>query len=491
MKHAGKDTEASEKWLLSQQKTPTDLTWYLQQDSNTASECHIGYQSNDYIINIGANKKIDRNAGACLTRAQSNFWLKIDPNCYEEEFSIECDQSFIANLIYKNRDSPTIYVLEGTDSEPAFGSIKLSVKSKCFGENSCNYESTIWSALALLETGHNIEEFIPYIVAMSDTNKQYSPEAFIYMLTNYEDYATQLIANQKLGNYWEAPSSAYNRYYDTSIALIALGSSSSEQITKSKDWLLFSQGTNGCWQNSVRETAAVLWALAGRTGKTSGGGTTYCSEAGYFCIPFSDCPSSEDVGNNYFCPSLLTTCCMTENLKSCSEYDGQECSSEELCIGNSKKATDTTECCIGECKPRPQETECEENFYTCMDKCSEYQEPMTTYSCNSPQVCCRTKTKPEKSAWWLWVLIILIIAVLFGIGYFFRDKLKNLFFKLKSKFRKGKGGKGTSPQGPGGPPKPGFPPVRRPRPPLPPMQQRQHKDNAMSETFKKLKEMSG
>ncbi|MFH0711750.1 MAG: hypothetical protein V1889_01195 [archaeon] len=494
LKHAGEDTEAAEAWLLKQEKTPTDLIWYLQQDSNVATECHIGYESNDYIINVGANKKIDRNAGTCLTRAQSNFWLQVAPDCYEKEFTIECDQAFIATLIYKNKNSPTIYVLEGTDSEPAFGSIKLDVKSKCFGKNSCDYEATVWATLALLETGHNIEDFIPYIVAMSDTNKQYLPEAFIYMLTNYEDYATQLVADQKLGNYWEAPASAYNRYYDTAIALVALGSSSSEQITKAKDWLLFSQGTNGCWQNSVKETATVLWALTGRSGKTSGGGstTTYCSEAKYFCIPRLDCPANEDVGKNYFCPSQSTTCCMNENLKSCSGYNGKECSTSEICVGNSRKATDTTSCCTGECKPRPQETECEKNFYTCMNQCSEFQEPVTTYSCNLPQVCCRTKTTPGGSSWWIWILVILIIIILAAIAYIFRDKLKLLWFKIKTKFKKDKGPKDSfSRGGPGMPPRPGFPPIRRPYPPVAPVRRpQQSQDTTMSETFKKLKEMS-
>ncbi len=494
MQHAGEDTQSAESWLLNQEKTPTNLIWYLQQDSNVATECHIGYESSDYIINIGANKKIDKNAGECLTRAQSNFWLQVTPDCYEKEFSIECNQAFIANLIYKNKNSPMIYVLEGTESEPAFGSIKLNIKSKCFGKNSCDYEATIWATLALLKTGHNVEDFIPYVIAMSDTNKQYLPEAFIYMLTNYEDYATQLVTDQKLGNYWEAPTSAYNKYYDTSIALIALGSSSSEQITKARDWLLFSQSTNGCWQNSVKETAVSLWALTGRSGRTSteGSTTTYCSEANYFCIPSADCPASENVGNNYFCPSLSTTCCTSENLKSCSEYNGRECLTTEVCVGNSRKATDITQCCTGECKLKSQETECEKNFYTCMDQCSEFQEPLTTYSCNAPQICCRTKITPESSSWWIWILIILIIAVLAAIAYIFRDKLKLLWFRIKTRFKKDGGPKSSSSRGrPGMPPRPGFPPIRRQYPPVAPVKRPQQlQDDSMSETFKKLKEMS-
>ena len=496
LKHAGKNTEDAEDWLLEQEQTPTDLIWFMQQDSNEEVECHIAYNSKDYTINVGTNKKIDSGAGSCLTLAQSNFWLQVAPNCYEEEFAIACDQSFIANLLYKNKNSQTIYVLKETESSPAFGTIKLNVKSKCFGANSCDYEATAWATLALLKTGHNVEEFIPYVIAMADTNEQYLPEAFIYMLTNYEDYATQLIADQKLGNYWEAKNSAYNKFYDTSLALIALGSSSSEQITKARDWLLFSQGANGCWQNSVRETAIVLWALSGRTGRSSGGTSiTYCSEAGYFCIPSFDCPSSQDVGNNYFCPSLSDTCCMTENLKTCSEYGGTECSPDKICTGNERKATDTDNCCTGTCEIRLQENECESMNYVCMDACSDYQESMSAYSCDGAQVCCRTKptTTESSSLWWIWLLIILILIVLGAIGYIYREKLKLLWFQLKTKFKKDKGRGGISSQGPhpGMPPRPGFPPIRRARSPPNQMPPRPtHKDNAMSETFRKLKEMS-
>jgi len=500
LKHAGKDTEPSEEWLMSQNRTPTELTWYLEQDSNEATECHIAYDADGYTVNVDDNKKIDSNAGSCLTRAQSNFWLQVNPNCFDEEFSVECDKDFIATLLYKNKQSSTIYVLEGTESSPAFGSIKLNVRSKCFGEGSCDYESTAWATVALLETGHNVEDYIPYVIAMADTNERYLPDAFIYMLTNYEDYATQLVADQKLGNYWEAKQSANNKFYDTSLALISLGSSSAEQITKARDWLLFSQGSNGCWNNDIADTAIVLWALSGRSGRSSGGsGVTYCSEANYFCIPSTECVNGQDVGNNYFCASLSDTCCTDENLKSCSEYNGEQCASDELCIGNSRQALDALsgDCCTGVCEERPTETECEANFYTCMDTCSEFQESVASYSCDGTQVCCRTKTAEAKGGlgWLIWTLIILILIVIGALGWIYREKLKLFWFQIKTRFKKDKRKGGSSSPGrpgPRGPPRPGFPPVRRPRPPVAPMRRRRtdRRDAAMSDTFKKLREMS-
>jgi hypothetical protein len=514
--HAGEDTQKSEEWLLKQNQTPTDLIWYLQQDSNSAVKCNIGYASTDYPIMINEEKKIDKNAGSCLTRAQSNFWLQISNTCYSERFKIECDQDFIANLIYRNKNSPTIYVLEGTASASAFGSIDLLVKSKCFGDSGCNYEATAWATLALLGTGHNVEEFIPYIVAMSESNQKYLPSAFIYTLTKYEDYASSLIGEQKLGNYWEAKSSAYNKFYDTGLALLSLSNSNTEQITKAKDWLLFSQGASGCWQNEVRETAIILWALENRKGRTKtpqGTSTTYCSEANFFCLSEGECVLGKDVRDNYFCPGVGYYCCTDENIKSCSEYGGQTCPSNKRCSGNVKKATDTDYCCTGSCEEKATENECEDNYYgTCMDSCSEYQEPLTAYSCNLGQTCCKTKTTStqEKSTWWIWVLIVLILITLGAIGYVYREQLKLYWFQFKTKFKKddGKNSRPSSSGFPGVPPRPGFPPIRRTRPIMPP-QQRQpvqtpspttsqpsqsrsydRRDKAMSETFEKLRDMS-
>jgi hypothetical protein len=506
--HAGEDTKNSEGWLLNQTRFPTDLVWYIEQDSNTAVQCRIGYGANDYTINIDDDKKIDKNAGTCLTRAQSNFWLKIESTCYDKEFMVECDKDFIATLLYKNKDTPTVYVLEGTESSPAFGSIKLNVNSRCFGSGSCDYEATLWSTIVLLKKGYDVERFIPYLIAMSQTNERYLPDAFIYMATNYEDYASKLISSIKLGNYWVADKTAYNKFYDTSLALISLGSSSSEQLTKSRDWLLFSQGSNGCWQNAIRETAIVLWALEGRSGKAhdgEGGGVTYCSEANFFCIPTIDCPST-DLRGNYFCGSLSETCCATENLKTCSQMLGSICTGDLICTGDERKALDTNNCCLGQCAERPTETECEQNYYTCMtDSCSEFQEQVIGYTCNQGQVCCMSKSGPDpapSSKWWIWVLIILIILVLAAILF---------WLYKKGKLGKGKKNEGSNPPTrPGMPPMPprGVPPRMPPRMILPPKQpapfvnrapmrtappkfrDMDRRDPEMSETFKKLRDMS-
>jgi len=487
LNHAGEDTDDAEQWLLSKNMSATDLTWYLQQDSNEAAQCKISYSGNDYTINVADNKKIDSSAGSCLSLAQSNFWLQVSQSCYDKEFAISCDKKFIATLLYRYKNSPIIYVLSDTESEPAFGTINLKIRAKCFGIDSCDYEGSVWATLALLKTGHNVEDFIPYVIALAEPNKRFLPNSFIYMITNFNEYGTKLIEEQKLGNYWQADSTAYNKFYDTGLALLALFDSSAEQVVKARDWALFSQDSNGCWNsNNIRDTAILLWALEGRAGRSvSGAGVTYCSEANYFCIPREDCPSNQQL-ENYFCSGLGSVCCMSENLKLCSEYGGEECLADEVCIGNEKKSADIMHCCVGECSERTVQNECESMGYICKSSCSENQEQIS-YACDSGEVCCRTKTTPKKSYWWIWLLIILILIVAGAIAWIFRDKLKLWFFKLKSKFRKDKG---RPPQtGPGYPPRPGFPPIRRqPMPvgrPIP-----QSKDNVMDNVFKKLKEMS-
>lgn len=502
LKHAGESTKTSEEWLLNQTRTPTDLEWYIQQDSNSASECVFSYGGQDYPVSIGDNKKISADAGTCLTRAQSNFWFKINPSCYDKEFSIQCDKAFIGSLLYKSSGSETIHVLEGTTSAPAFGSIKLSVNSKCFGSSSCDYEASAWAITALLRTGHDVSTYLPYLIARGENNERFLPNAFIYMSTNFNDYASNLISQVKLGNYWLADSSAYNKFYDTALALISLGSSSAEQVQKSKDWLVFSQGTEGCWQNSVRDTSIVLWALTGKAGKSSSssgsnttGTTTYCTQANYFCIPTADCPSAENVGGNYFCPSLSETCCMKENLKTCSALGGSICGSDKVCVGNERKSLDSPSCCTGECVARELENECEANFYTCANSCSSSQEAVSVFACTGGQVCCKTKTESQSggSLWWLWLLIALLVLGI--LGWIFRDKLKTFWTNLKNKKKGGAVTSSSSSQGPRGP---GVPPApifsARPRPVVmnAPGAYRGYdrRDREMSDTFKKLRDLS-
>lgn len=489
LEHAGKDTENYENWLLDQQKNPSELIWYLQQDSNEKVECSISYDSNSYAVVIGENKKINKNAGACLSRSQSNFWFKISPSCYDKKFQIRCNKDFVSSFLYKNQDSNTIYVLENTPSKPAYEIIELNLKSKCFGDSSkCNYEATAWATLALLKTKHEIDAFIPYLIALSDINKQYLPDAFIYLVTNYEDYANSLLEDQKLGNYWLAEKSVYGKFYDTSLALISLGRSSSEKIVNARKQLLFSQGSNGCWANSVMDTAMVLWALEGKSRpKNGGGGITYCTSANHFCLAKGECPVT-DVLENYYCSGLSAECCKTENLKTCSEVGGQECRGNTICASNAKKTSDVRQCCLGKCEERNQLSECGDRGYSCRTSTCSSKQERVNYVCNQGKVCCRTKTDSGSSSSWTVTIILLIIGILAVIlGIIFRKKLSLIGFKLKSKFGKDRGSKSSGPGSGSSPSRPGTAPYRRRMPPRRAIGPSRHHDKEFSDTFSKLK----
>src|SRR3989344_1879556 len=491
LKHAGQETKEYEDYILSQERSPKELIWYLEQDSDSEAECRIGYDSKEYVVSIGENKKINKDAGSCLKRSSSGFWFEVSPECYGIEFTIGCDQKFITAFLYKDKSAPTLYVLEGTEGAPASNEIKLKVNSKCFGSSSCEYEATLWATLALLKTGHTIENYLPYIIALSESNKRYLPESFVYTMTNLEDYATQLSKKQSLGNYWQAENSAYNRYYDTALALLALGRSSSDQIKSARDYLLFNQGTDGCWQNDL-DTAMVLWALTLKADKApSGGSTVQCKEAGFFCISKSDCPTADDVGNNYFCSSIseTVTCCKTENIKLCSAYSGSVCSSGEVCSGNERKASDTPSCCTGNCVPKPTLTECESSYYSCKSSCSST-EDQTSLTCNQGQVCCKPKPANTNSdgSGWIWFLVIAIIVVLAVILWVLRERIKLYWFSLRSGFKKDKGPSRSGPSYGNRPPS--RPPLPPPRMPQSQGRPQPRKDDELDDTFSKLRNMS-
>ncbi|MBU0471471.1 MAG: hypothetical protein KKF65_02520, partial [Nanoarchaeota archaeon] len=393
-----------------------------------------------------------------MTRAVSNFWYEINPSCYSKTFKISCNKDFITNLLYKNKNSATIYVLENTQQSPQYGVTEHSVYSKCLGlGGSCDYEGTAWGAYALSLTGHEIDEFIPYLISSGETKKMYLPNAFIYLLTGYEDYGSDLIQQQKFGSYWEADSTVYNRYYDSALALLSLGINQ-EQTINAKNWLLYEQGTNGCWANSVRETAFILWVLLNRNYYVDNTATTvFCDDAGFYCINEDLCPEDDDIGSTYYCSGTTKTCCKTLNLESCLVMGGGICPSGEVCRGLVAQASDTTQCCLAGCEIATEETsECESSYYNCYSECGDGYESVD-YNCNNGMVCCSALSDDSGSGlpWWIWLLIILIILVILAIIFIYRDKIKERFSRKGSEEEE-KRPIGMPPRRPGMPPRPGM-----------------------------------
>ncbi len=222
-----------------------------------------------------------------------------------------------------------------------------------------------------------------------------------------------------------------------------------------------------------------------------------CENSGYYCMPQSSCDG--EILSEYSCLGLSKCCDTSQELTKCSDLGGEICSSNQICKnGEGAQTSDLFSgelCCVagGYCETvsggtggggtggtsggTGQENECEIEDGTCRFYC-ETGERETNYDCDTRgAVCCiydgsdssGPGSKSKGGSIW-WILILLILISLVGVGYFYRDKLRELWLKIKSKFGKG-GGRGSGPRRrgpPRGPPRgfPGMPSRQHPiRPP--------------------------
>ncbi len=172
------------------------------------------------------------------------------------------------------------------------------------------------------------------------------------------------------------------------------------------------------------------------------GPTPDCADEGYFCMTRSSCNNVQgNILNEYDC-SGINICCDKQK-ETCTGIGGEICYSNEICNGEvnndlSSPSYDET-CCIGTCEisePTPEGTaNCEQNNGVCRYECNSDEEESLFYTCDYNESCCVSKSK-GKSRVLIWILIILIILAVIGI--IFRNKLRPFWFKLKSKFSKGK-----------------------------------------------------
>lgn len=264
----GEDTTAAQDWLGQQSIIPSELTWYLEIESTEATSCSIGYDGSNYDISIGTDKKINSGAGSCLSLSTGDYWLEIDQACYNQEFTISCDQGFLTTLLFTKSDSPsTIHVLEETHSASAGGSTTEIVDSLCFSlQNSCDYEGTMWGVAVLDSLGYDMSAYMPYLITMADENEEYIPYSFLYFLTEYSDFFVKLLDGQKSNKWW---SESGDEYYDTALALLPLQPSrydNLEEKLNAMQWLLDVQDNDGCWGNkNIVNTAFILYSIWPRT----------------------------------------------------------------------------------------------------------------------------------------------------------------------------------------------------------------------------------
>jgi len=490
--NAGHSTSEAEEWLLSQNSTPSDVVWYLEIESPKETICKISYGSGTYSINIDEDKKISSPAGSCLSLSDGNYWLRIIPSCYSETFEVSCNEQFLTTLLFRKQTSSAIYVSEETHSSSAEGTTEEKVSSFCFTQGGvCNYEGSLWASLVLDEQGYDVSSFIPYLVTVAGENQKYLPDSFLYLLTGYTDFRTDLLAKQA-NKYWDLSG---DKFYDTALALYPFQSENIPEKENSKNWLLEIQGNDGCWDNGrIKSTAFVLnsiWPRQYSSTTDSGTSEAFCETSGYYCMHSLDCDGN--VLENYECSTISQVCCdIPKSLDTCENEGGEICASNEICSGTKTEAFGLEfgeSCCLGgRCEEQTtSEATCEPNAGFCRASgCNTDEEESFSYTCDYGDSCCVASKNKSEIVWWIWLLLVLIILLVIAI--IFRDRVRYYFNRIKSKFNSD----GKSPPSsafPSGPRPPIMP--RRILPPSsrPLIRRPARRTSEVDEVLKRLKEM--
>ena len=444
---SGTSTSSAEVWLSNKNMSFTGMNWFLQVDTNNATSCTVTYSGSSHTFSTNEDKTLNGNAGNCLT-VYNDYWFKVSPTCYNQKFEISCSDSFLTSLLYKKSTSTTVYVSDKTDSASGEGTTTEQIRSNCFSTGTtCDYEGTLWAALVIKYRGGDVSSFIPYLTAMADENSKYLPESFLYSLTN--NFRTDLLAKQQESKWWSVSG---DKFYDTAVALLPFQNENSlpEKIN-SQAWLGEVQGTDGCWQGNIRNTAFLLYSLWPSV-TPQPVATTDCASSNNFCMSSASCSAlSGNILTNYSgCFGTNICCDKQQSVQSCSDQNGNLCALGEDCLGgtdiSSSDSTSSKVCCIGGTCGVKTTSECESNNGICKSSCAT-NEQSSSLSC-STGVCCMIK--PAASTLNIFVFILLsALIILVVLGIIFRKKLQEFYFRLKS-------GKGKpAAQGPG----PRFPPT--------------------------------
>ena len=504
-----RNTEDIEDWLLEREEVASDLTWLLQIDISNHEEsiCTISYDGQDRQVTINEDMKLSGGAGSCLSLSSSGFWLRVNNECLDETFRVSCDQDFVTSMLYQRSGSSTIFVSPETNSAAALGTTEEEeVESKCItgNSNSCDYEGTLWASIALDKAGNDASKYLPYLLALAQDNERLFPSTFLHLLTNGDDQYSEIIQAQQQGQYWQAPNTKYNRFYDTSLAMLALQESPAAEVSNAQNYLLNIQTPEGCWNNNnIRDTAFVLYSTWSKSvpGSAGAGSPQSCSSAGHECVSsLFACADAGGTSLDFDC-DLGICCSVNVDQLTCNQKNGIVCSASQTCSDTVVNSLDGS-CCLGACLELPTSDQCELSGGGCHTECISGEE-QTSDSCNDPGlVCCVVKSDSSSGSFpWFWVILLLVLIVLVVLAILYRKKLQLWVFKLRNR-RKGKGRKGPSPKGPGK--KPPFRPygpgqMRRPlqRPPQlrgrqpvrPQPRSKSQTDKELEETLKKLKEM--
>ncbi len=368
------DTDRIADYLLTQNSTPDDIDWFLQIEADGYAECDITYDSTTIEIHLEEDKSVTvlQPGFGCLNAYSYNpevdpYWLKINGlECSTKIYSIECTEPVYTNFIYRNKnaDSEDPYFV-GFQTQGPDTKIDEQIDSLCFREgNECNFEGTIWAAMALDAIGgYDMEPFLPYIIAntpLNDNtaeNAEYLPEAAVYRFrSQYAEYWESLKEDQYPDGFFTTQTSPNSEYYDTAFALLPLQNQNRPQKQLAMEWLNETQKSSGCWGEStgtsidIGDTAFVLFSIWPRSGLGPECSRDSDCPEGYECNDYGSCvPEGTDceTGKDYQCPgdevcvdNMCVECrydddCEDEDKPYCVEdadYTCQECGKDSNCI---------------------------------------------------------------------------------------------------------------------------------------------------------------
>lgn len=507
-----RNTGEIKSWLENRKQVADDLTWFLEIDiqNHVESDCSIKTDGDTRTIQINEDLTLQGNPGSCLVISNSGYWLRVRDDCLEEEFEVSCDQDFITTLLYQKSSGGTLYVSSDTHSSGGLGTTTEKIESSCLnseaGDSDCDYEGTLWGALALDKMGEEIDEFLPYLLALSEDNKEFFPSAFLHILTGDEDQFTQVTQSQKQNKFWEIVGSSENRFYDTSLGMLSLSGSGATELGNAKTYLLDIQQESGCWDNNnIKSTGFVLYSGWSRAVSGSGGGSgtsTACEPSNGYCeARFACLEGAGTIQNNFDCSNFAEVCCSVDiKEQTCSEKGGILCGSNQECSGSTSSAVDGT-CCLDACINKPAESTCEITGGSCRNNCLDNEEQNTESCSFSGDVCCvYSGNQNEGISVWVWIILIILI-ILVALGIWKRNKIRLWMHKMKGNASSKPMSGNTGRRGPPGAPMRQNSPRRfnpfgiqgRPmqRPTQGTRSSGKKTDSDFEETMRKLREMGG
>jgi len=520
------DSDDNEAWLLDRREVASDLEWFMLVDitNHQEAECDITYNGATHEVVVKADLKFSGNPGNCFTIAQGGFWLQVSQSCFEESFEISCSEDFVTTLLYRKENSNPVFVSPNTHSAVALGTTEETVNSSCFGINGvCDYEGSLWAALALQSTGNDVNSYLPYLLALSDDNDRLFPDTFLYIMTQGQEQFTSITQALKQNKYWEAPSTKYNRFYDSALGMLALQGTLATELGLAESYFQQIQTSDGCWNNNnIRDTAFLLYSGWQRSDIPRNGGAAFedCEAQGFFCGGQFECVElggSTALLNSYVCANNILHCCSVALLPpSCSiDLQGDVClTGTQRCTGDTLPSAEGT-CCLppGECETVLTQTSCELAGGDCKTSCGS-NDQQTSDSCglSSGLTCCMfVEDSGFGLGLWSVVIILAILIIIIVFAIINRKKVQLWWFRFRANRRSKRSKPYIRTQSPrrgfrpGMRPPPGMAPGRMPPPrgqgrrPMPPPRRQQPprkgtpgkgSDQELDETLKKLKEMS-